>query len=52
MKSWQIGAIAGLIAGIIAGIVGIIHVLSTLRMGFPVRGLENLTIAPIKQIAV
>jgi hypothetical protein len=50
MKSWKIGAIAGLIAGIIAGISAIFMIIYLLKSGSIFFDLEILPIIPIKQI--
>jgi len=52
MKSWKIGAIAGLIAGIIGGIVSIFYAIYALKIGLGYYLLEALSFIPVKQIAI
>ena len=52
MKSWKIGAIAGLIAGIAAGIVSFFEANYVLENGLPFWGVEPYSIIPLEQIAI
>ena len=52
MKSWKIGAIAGLIAGIIAGIISILHALSMLNLGLPFSCIITITEVPLTYITL
>jgi len=54
MKSWKIGAIAGLIAGIVGGIATFVNILSVLIPAFGIKqhwGLETLSTEVIRIIA-
>ena len=52
MKSWKIGAIAGLIAGIVAGIISIFHALSMLNLGLPFSFIITITEVPLIYITL